>query len=57
VWSSQKKLVLLYREQGGSSDGSSSDGSSSIRGGGEGSLRPTQFAICPAADDYVVDMW
>ncbi|PRW45433.1 non-ribosomal peptide synthetase [Chlorella sorokiniana] len=52
VWASQKKLVLSYREQSGSSDGSSS-----TRGDGDGSLRPTQFAICPAADDYVVDMW
>ena len=52
VWASQKKLVLAYREQG-----ASSDGSSSTRGDGDGSLRPTQFAICPAADDYVVDLW
>lgn len=52
VWTSQKKVVLAYREQG-----ASSDGSSSTRGDGDGSLRPTQFAICPAADDYVVDLW
>ena len=52
VWAKQKKLVLQYHERGGSSDGGSA-----ARGGGDGSLRPTQFAICPAAEDYVVDMW